>query len=267
MRDGSALGEKGCVSVMTMGSHQTTIGKNDSRFTPRYVFEPLGPFKTDVCAGDPRPWDIAEYNITAAQDSLLLDWRELGRKWCNPPFNRYQVGAFVAKMCEANHGTLLLHVRTETEWFKPIWDRASALLFLAGRVIFCKADGTPCTIENPDAKHYGKTANSGAPVVLCAFGDFDADVLAAQPREFGAFVPLIFQRGVLVLPMPDDRSWRETVNAWLQRQNGPVRVSDLYRVFQGHPKAQGSPYWREQIRKVLQLGAGKSVGRDQWVAA
>jgi hypothetical protein len=253
---------------MTMGSHQTSIGKNDSRFTPRYVFEPLGPFPTDAATGKIRPWNIGtERNITVEQDTLTMDWREFGRTWLNPPFNRFGVGLFVRKMCEHNHGTLLLHVRTETEWFKPIWDSASALFFLSGRVIFCNEDGTPCKIENPNAKHFGKSANSGAPVVLCAFGEFDSDVLAAQSRDFGEFVPRIFQRGVLVMPLPDDQSWRVTINEWLQRQSGPVRVSDLYRVFQGHPKAKCSPYWREQIRKVLQLGAGKSIGHDQWVAA
>jgi hypothetical protein len=157
-------------------------------------------------------------------------------------------------------------VRTETEWFRPVWDAAAALLFLAGRVVFCKADGTSCTIEDPKAKHYGKKANSGAPVVLCAFGRQDADVLASGLLQ-GAFVPLLFPCGVLVLPLPADKSWRATIKEWLARQDGPVHVADLYRVFAGHPKTQTSRYWREQIRKVLQLGAGRRVARDQWVAA
>lgn len=252
---------------MTLGSHQRTIGSDDRRFTPRYIFQPLGAFDTDVCAGDPRPWDIAKRNITAAENSLAMDWDALGRKWCNPPFNRYLVGQFVAKMCRSNHGTLLLHGRTETRWCQPIFDCATAVLFVAGRVIFCNADGTPAQIENPQSKHYGKIANSGAPVILFAFGAFDADVLAALPRAFGAFVPLLFPRGVLVMPLPDDKSWRETVREWLGRQDGPVHVADLYRVFAGHPKSQTTVYWKEQIRKVLQLGAGKRVARDQWVAA
>jgi hypothetical protein len=199
-------------------------------------------------------------------DCLSMDWRGFGRAWQNPPFLRYGVGAFVRKMCEHNHGIMLLHVRTETAWFKPIFDYASALLFLAGRVIFCRADGTPITIENPSSKHYGKKANSGAPVVLCAFGQFDADVLASGILA-GAFVPLIFPRGVLVMALPSDKSWRETVREWLSSQDGPVRCDDLYRVFAGHPKSKTTPHWREQIRKVLQLGAGKRVARDQWVAA
>lgn len=175
---------------MSLGSHQATIGKDQARFTPRWIWEPLGPFQTDAAAGDPRPWDIGtERNITAAQNCLTMDWRLFHRTWLNPPFDRRIVGDFVRLMCEHNHGIMLLHVRTETKWFRPIWDHASALLFLAGRVIFCKADGSLCTIDNPSAKHFGKSANSGAPVVLCAFGQEDADVLAAG-RLDGAFVPL-----------------------------------------------------------------------------
>ncbi len=254
---------------MSLGSHQQSIGKNDARFTPRYLLDPLGEFDTDVCAGDPRPWDIATRNITAAENSLLLDWKTLGRKWCNAPFNRYQVGAFVTKMCEANHGILLLHVRTETEWFKPIWDAASALLFLAGRVIFCKADGSPCTIENPKAKHFGKSANSGAPVMLAAFGFSDADCLD-QCGIDGAFVPLRFARFVLIQSLEQNEqaaSWRKIVTDWLKTEGEPVAVAELYRAFRLHPKSKHNPNWKAKLRQTLQRGAGRSVGRDQWVAA
>lgn len=253
---------------MTIGSHQTTVGKNDNRFTPRWILNRLDQFATDAATASQRPFEIGgERNLTPAENSIEMDWSGFDRTWCNPPFNRYGVGAFVQKMCRHNNGIMLLHWRHDTEWWQPLWDYASGYLCLTGRVIFTYDDGTPCKIENPKAKHYGKVANSGAPVALFSFGTFDADVLAGQPREFGFFTPLIFQRGVLVMPLPSDKSWRATVREWLARQDGPVRVADLYRVFQGHPKAQGAPYWREQIRKVLQLGAGKSIGRDQWVAA
>ncbi len=131
---------------------------------------------------------------------------------------------------------------------------------------FLKPDGSPCTIENPSAKHYGKSANSGAPVVLCAFGQFDSDVLAGCGID-GAFVPLIFPRGVLVMPMPDDPSWRETIARWLASQGDVVRVSDLYRAFAGHPKTKTNPHWREKIRQTLARGAGRRIGHDRWVAA
>lgn len=255
---------------MTVGSHQTTIGKNDRRFTPRRIWEPLGPFATDAAAGDPRPWDIGtDRNITAADNCLTMDWRDFGRTWLNPPFNRYGVVEFVRRMCAHNHGVMLLHVRTETEWFKPIWDAAAALMFLAGRVIFCKPDGSPCTIENPEAKHFGKTANSGAPVVLCAFGFDDADRLDASGLA-GAFVPLRFARFVILGALDAGeagKSWRRIVAEWLAAAGEPVSCAELYRAFRLHPKTKANPNWRAKLRQTLQRGAGRRVGEDQWVAA
>lgn len=35
---------------MTLGSHQTTIGKDQARFTPRWIVDALGPFDTDASA-------------------------------------------------------------------------------------------------------------------------------------------------------------------------------------------------------------------------
>lgn len=270
---------------MTMGSHQRAIGKDQARFTPRLILDPLGKFDTDVCAGDPRPFDIATRNITAAENSLGLDWRALGRKWCNPPFHRYMVGHFVSKMCEAGKGTMLLHVRTETKWFQPIFDAATSILWLAGRIIFLKADGSPCTIENPKSEYFGQVANSGAPVALIAFGDFDSDVLAdvhvppvyerdrlvwPKGRLPGAFQPLRFARYVLVSCLEDGapaRSWRSIVAEWLRSHDGPVSVAELYEAFRGHPKTKANPNWQAKLRQTLQRGAGVRVGPDQWVPA
>lgn len=270
---------------MTMGSHQSTIGKDQARFTPRFIVDPLGPYDTDVCAGDPRPFDIAARNVTAQQDSLKMDWRDFGRYWCNPPFDRRIVGEFVRRMPTGHGGTLLLHVRTETKWFQPVWESATAILWLAGRIIFLNADGTPCSIENPEAKHYGKKANSGAPVALIAFGEHDADALAAarcepnykgerliwpEGRLPGAFQPLRFARYVLVSCLEQSeagKTWREIVAGWLKSSDEPVSVAELYGAFRDHPKAKGNPHWQAKLRQTLQRGAGRAVARDQWVAA
>ena len=144
---------------MTLGSHQQTVGKSQNHITPKWIIDRLGPFDLDPCAADPRPWDCARLNITEAGDGLKAKWR--GRVWLNPPFNRYQVGAFIMRLAEHGRGTALLHARTETEWFRPVWERASAILFLSERLKFCRPDGSV------------QPANSGAPPVLCAFGDAD----------------------------------------------------------------------------------------------
>jgi hypothetical protein len=249
---------------MTLGSHQHTIGKSQVRITPRSILNPLDVFDTDPCAADPRPWDCARHNITVEQNSLTMDWRAFGRVWLNPPFDRRIVGEFIRRMCEHNHGIALIHVRTETEWFRPIWECASALRFLAGRYVFHNPDGSKAKIEKPESKHYGKVANSGAPIALVAFGWSDADVLCLCGIE-GHFVPLRIPRSVIVEAI--EPSWREAVTDWLRTQRGPISVADLYAAFIDHPKAKRNRNWKPKLRQTLLRGAGRSVGRDQWVPA
>lgn len=170
---------------MTIGSHQRSIGKSQVHITPKWIIDALGPFDLDPCAADPRPWDCAERNLTEADDGLSAEWG--GRVWLNPPFHRYQVGRWVERMAAHACGIALLHARTETEWFQPIWTSATALFFLARRVTFCQANGNPQIVSDPLSKHYGKPANSGAPVVLVAFSASDAGRLAESGLA-GVFV-------------------------------------------------------------------------------
>jgi len=148
---------------MTIGSHQSTIGKSQVHLTPKWIIDWLGPFDLDPCAADPRPWDCARVNITEAQDGLSRPW--FGRVWLNPPFHRYKVAQWIERLALHNRGIALIHARTETEWFEPCWARASAMLFMADRLKFFRPDGS----EQP--------ANSGAPVVLVAFGEDEAQRL------------------------------------------------------------------------------------------
>lgn len=164
---------------MTLGSHQQSIGKSQVHITPRFIIDALGPFDTDPCAADPRPWDCASTNITEKTNGLSQQWN--GFVWLNPPFHRYEVAQWIEKMAAHNHGIALLHARTETAWFKPVWRHARALLFLDQRLTFCKPDGMPCTTLK------GEPANSGAPVVLCGFGQL-AKLRLMDKRLSGALV-------------------------------------------------------------------------------
>jgi hypothetical protein len=159
---------------MTLGSHQSTIGTSQVHLTPRWIIDALGPFDLDPCAADPRPSDCAEVNLCEADDGLRRAWT--GRVWLNPPFDRYQVGRWIGRLAEHGRGTALLHARTETEWFRICWESATAMLFMTKRLTFVKPDGTPSTTRS------GEKANSGAPPVLVAFGDYDAMRL----RQFAA---------------------------------------------------------------------------------
>ncbi|MEI9995118.1 MAG: DNA N-6-adenine-methyltransferase [Rhizomicrobium sp.] len=247
---------------MTLGSHQRTIGKSQIAITPRWILDPLGQFDLDPCGNDPRPWDCARVTFTESEDGLSHDW--FGRVWLNPPFDRRVVGRFIEKLAQHHRGTALIHVRTDTEWFQPIWANASALLFLAGRVIFHQPDGDRIRISDPKAKHFGQAANSGAPVLLAAFGTEDADILAMSGLT-GAFVPLRLPRSVLVAAI--DVPWRSIVVAALRDLRGSVGLGDLYRMIAAHPRAHRNTHWRAKVRQTLKRGAGRRVARGKWEAA
>jgi len=152
---------------MTIGSHQSTIGKSQVHLTPKWMIDALGPFDTDPCAATMRPWDIGTAcNWTAKDDGLAQVWK--GFVWLNPPFHRYEVGRWIDALASHGHGIALVHARTEAGWFEPIWRKADHLFFLADRIKFCRPDGT----EQP--------ANSGAPVVLVGFGALAGERIAAS---------------------------------------------------------------------------------------
>jgi len=62
-------------------------------------------------------------------------------------------------------------------FFENVWSKASALLFLKGRLHFHYVDGRRAA------------ANGGAPSVLIAYGEQDAEILKNCGLP-GAFVPL-----------------------------------------------------------------------------
>jgi len=239
---------------MTLGSHQTSIGKSQVHITPRHILEPLGAFDLDPCASDPAPWPCARVNLTEADDGLKRDW--FGRVWLNPPFDRRSIGYWLSKMADHGNGIALTHARTDTAWFfKNIWNRASGLLFLRGRVIFHKPDGSQQTTLA------GRVANSGAPVVLAAYGMQDMDVLGGCGLE-GHFVPLRLPRALVAVII--GQTWSEVLEGLMSKQSGPVALQDIYRALAGHPKTRSNNHWRAKIRQTLQRGRFKHCEKGVW---
>lgn len=117
---------------MTLGSHQKTVGISQNWITPKWIIDKLGPFDLDPCAAKPRPWLCARLNFTS--NGLKKEWK--GRVWLNPPFNRYEVAAWIRKLADHSNGIALIHARTETDWFKPVWDKGHAILFFVGSALF-----------------------------------------------------------------------------------------------------------------------------------
>jgi hypothetical protein len=85
---------------------------------------------------------------------------------------------WLSRLADHGTGTALIFARTETAAFhRQVWQRATALLFLKGRITFHLPDG-----------RRGRWSG-GAPSVLVAYGICDAETLTACGIE-GAYVPL-----------------------------------------------------------------------------
>lgn len=151
-----------------MGSHQSAQMLKDEWLTPPEIIDALGgpeSFDLDPCAPITRPWPMAKEHYTIADNGLLKPWH--GRVWFNPPYGGPNiVGPWMRRMADHGHGTTLIFARTETAlFFETVWKRATALLFLEGRLYFHHVDGTRAA------------ANAGAPSVLIAYGEDDAATL------------------------------------------------------------------------------------------
>lgn len=242
--------------VAGIGGHHSALCKTIEWLTPPEIIAALGPFDLDPCTPAIQPYPTACRRFTLLDNGLIQDWGD-DRVWLNPPYSRGVIEKWLARMAEHDYGTALIFARTETDAFcRYVWERASALLFIRGRLNFRQPDGTPVLRKN------GKTpANSGAPSVLCAYGTDDADVLAMCGID-GQFVPLRFPRSVLVeaiLP-----TWSQALATFYADQDGPVRLADIYRHFAGTLKAAGNRNYPAKLRQQLQQGPYVNVGPGLW---
>lgn len=234
-----------------MGGHHSNRAQSTTWFSPPAIIEALGgadSFDLDPCTHALRPWSTAREHCTQEQDGLALPW--VGRVWLNPPYTLALITRFLRRMAEHDHGTALIFARTETDpFFRFVWDRASAVMFLRGRLNFHDAAGARAA------------ANAGAPSVLIAYGDDDRDILAVAPID-GHFVPLRFPKSVLVEALP--ATWSAALADWFAQRQGPVALSDLYRAFASHPKAAANQHWRAKLRQTLQRGRYERVEKGRW---
>jgi hypothetical protein len=241
-----------------IGGHHSARSATDEWLTPPGIVDALGgwqSFDLDPCAPAPQPYPTAKRVYTARQNGLSLPWD--GRVYLNPPYSPKLLTAFLSRMCDHGRGTALIFARTETDaFFRFVWDRATAVLFLRGRINFHHLDGTRAK------------ANSGAPSVLIAYGMDDADILAGGQLD-GQFVPLRIPRSLL-LPFFDrsiddetEVTWRTALAAWLQDRDGPVTLPELYSAFASHPKARANPNYQAKLRQELQR-RHRRVGRGLW---
>ncbi|TLH64286.1 adenine methyltransferase [Mycolicibacterium aubagnense] len=159
-----------------MGGHQSASMLTDTWLTPPDLLAKLGQFDLDPCAApDPKPWPTARTHYTLPTDGLESPW--FGRVWLNPPYSREAV-KWLHKLADHGAGTALIFARTETAWFvEAVWKRATAVMFLHGRIHFHYADGTRAK------------ANAGAPSCLIAYGERDARALRHSGLD-GTYIQL-----------------------------------------------------------------------------
>jgi hypothetical protein len=241
-----------------MGGHQSAKAQTVDWLTPPAIIDALGgpdSFDLDPATPDAMPWATARSRYTRADNGLFKRW--FGRVWLNPPYTDDIIGKWMARLHAHGRGCALIFARTETEmFFRHVWGGAAALLFLKGRLHF----------HYPDGRRAAR--NAGAPSVLCAYGQPDAEMLADCGLH-GRFVPLVLPRAVLVLGIP--ATWADIVAAQFARARGPVSIDDLYRAVMRHPrwadKAAANRHVRAKLRQQLQKGPYKRVARGMWERA
>lgn len=158
-----------------IGSHQSASALKDEWLTPPDLLAKLPDFDLDPCAPIERPWDTAAKHYTIRDDGLSLPW--FGRVWCNPPYG-LAAAKWLKRLAAHGNGIALIFARTETRmFFEHVWEQASALLFIRGRLHFYHSNGTRAS------------ANSGAPSALVAYGNEMAGALRECGVD-GAFIPL-----------------------------------------------------------------------------
>lgn len=143
--------------------------------TPPEILLALGTFDLDPCASQFQPWRTATQQYTIVDDGLSKPWD--GRVWCNPPYGD-KADQWLRRCAAHGNAIAFVFARTETKSFQEnVFPFAHAILFLKGRVHFRLPGG-------------GKsTGPAGAPSVLIAYDEFNADALEACSIE-GAFIRL-----------------------------------------------------------------------------
>lgn len=159
-----------------IGSHQSARMKSDEWLTPPWIIERLGPFDLDPCYMQDPPFKTASRIFTREEDGLAHEWE--GRVWLNPPYGK-EAAEWLRRLAQHNKGTALIFARTETDmFFRYVWEKAEALLFIRGRLHFYYPDG-----------RRSKT-NTGGPSVLIAYGLQDAVKLQRSDID-GKFIWMV----------------------------------------------------------------------------
>ena len=142
--------------------------------TPPELVKKLGEFDLDPCCPIDPPFLHAKNNFTILDDGLSKEW--FGRVFCNPHYDK-NLNLWLIKLKSHGNGIAVLFARTETKlFFENVWDSASGILFVKGRIRFYHVSG-------------GIGGTPGAPSVFIAYGKNNAKILKESGIE-GKFIEL-----------------------------------------------------------------------------
>lgn len=142
---------------------------------PKFIIDSLGKFDLDLCAPSVPLFKTAEVMYNEFDDGLAQ--KREGRVWLNPPYSRPLINKFMRRMTERNRGISLIFSRTDTELFHTeVFNKATAIKFLKGRIKFLKPDGS-------------EAGTPGCGSVLIVYGEEDANILECNELE-GKFIRL-----------------------------------------------------------------------------
>ncbi len=161
-----------------MGGHHSAAAMKDEWLTPPSIISSLGEFDLDPCAPVKRPWEMAKQHYNIFDNGLTQDW--VGRVWCNPPYG-LEAAKWLDRCASHRNAIALIFARTETRmFFDHVWTKARAVLFIEGRLYFHHVCGRRAE------------ANAGAPSVLVAYDEHNAEILknCAIP---GRYIDLLIQ--------------------------------------------------------------------------
>ena len=212
--------------------HEHPTSRTDEWFTPRALLEALGSFDLDPCISYRQPWPTARRSLTVRDDGLTANWR--GRVWLNPPYGR-ATADWLSKLADHNNGIALVFARTETQsFFDTVWGRASAILFLRGRIKFyCYREGRLVRADR-----------AIAPSVLIAYGPSNAKTLCDSGLD-GFFIDLH--------PAKTWPGWKAIVMAVLRKASTPLELQEIYRAVKDSIYRPTNRNITAKIRQMLYL--------------
>lgn len=111
-------------------------------FTPEYIVEAARKVMGGIDL-DPASCEKANQTVKATRffdasvDGLKQEWS--GKVFLNPPYSQTEKFIQTLCNCEIEQAVIIVNNCTETQWFRSLTERASAIMFFTGRLRFVRS--------------------------------------------------------------------------------------------------------------------------------